>query len=216
MKLIKTVRIQWLPALMHGASLQKWSSRDANHGWQDVSRECFVRVQFARVSVGNGGLCLNFNKVNSRVKSPGACNYLHARVTRRLPPCEKEGRKEGRKERKEGDLYGNLYGIQGKQPSNLREKYVKYWLHFIITWEPVVLATLSTLVPLALTLLTFSHPLLTSHPPTLNFSFSLGPFLRPSHFLRCSPFQTFSPSPSAGKKTRPHACMLYSYAFTLE
>lgn len=136
-----------------------------------IFHERSVHVLFACVSASNGGHCLNFNKVNSRVKSPGVCNYLCARVIRRLLPYEKERRRP----------YGNLYGIQGKQPSNLREKYVKYWLHFIITWEPVVLATLSTLVPFVPTLFTFSHPPL---PTTANVS-SLSLLTSP---LLSSPF----------------------------
>lgn len=73
----------------------------------------------------------------------------------------------------------------GRRPSASREKYVKYWLHFIITWEPVVLATLSTLVPPSLTTLfsAFSHPPrsyrgVSSFSFSLSLSFSLFPLFR--------------------------------------
>lgn len=101
-----------------------------------------------------------------------------------------------RDRKKKGDRE-NLYGIRGKgmgrRPSASREKYVKYWLHFIITWETVVLATLSTLVPPSLTILfsVFSHP-----PPSYrgvsSFSFSLSLFHSP--FLSISIVFRFSRS----------------------
>lgn len=91
----------------------------------------------------------------------------------------------------------------GRRPSASREKYVKYWLHFIITWETVVLATLSTLVPPSLTTLfsAFSHPP-RSYRGVSSFSFSLSlvhfPFLSFSiipWFPRSCPFATLSLSP---------------------
>ena len=53
-------------------------------------------------------------------------------------------------------------------PSALREKYVKYWLHFIITWEPGVLATLAPPQSLFLffSFLSFSATPRFSHPPS--------------------------------------------------
>lgn len=90
-------------------------------------------------------------------------------------------------------------------------------MHFIITWESVVLATLSTPVPHGLTLLAFLHPSLPSSPvdPFL-------PFRLPFFFLfarsrrrlvppRCrSLLQTF-PSTSAGE----HALTLSRSSFML-
>ena len=131
----------------------------------------------------------------------------------------KRGRKEGKERgRKEGrkETGRKLVRDPGKTTSPTtappREKYVKYWLHFIITWE---LGRLS--YPIHSSLLSPSSRTLSYHPTepflslslslshTHSFSLSTTASFALSHFLRRSSLSETFPSPTRRQET--HASM---------